>query len=129
MSVRGIGHANLRASAETVERLRRFYVDVIGLCEGARPAFRSGSHGYWLYAGDSAVLHLAIARSGAADGQPAGTFNHLAFDCDDLDATRARLEQAGIRYETHIVDELHQTQLFLSDPAGLGVELTFMQSD
>lgn len=74
MSVRGIGHANLRASAETVERLRRFYVDVIGLCEGARPAFRSGSHGYWLYAGDSAVLHLAIARSGAADGQPAGTF-------------------------------------------------------
>ncbi|MGN6790578.1 MAG: VOC family protein [Rhodanobacteraceae bacterium] len=55
--------------------------------------------------------------------------HHLAFDCDDLDATRARLEQAGIRYETHIVDELHQTQLFLSDPAGLGVELTFMQSD
>jgi len=129
MPVRGIGHVNLRASAETIERLRRFYIDVIGLREGARPVFRSGSHGYWLYANDRAVLHLTIARNGGANSQPPGVFNHLAFDCDGLEATRARLEQAGIRYETDVVEELHQTQLFLSDPAGMGVELTFTRSD
>lgn len=128
MSVRGIGHVNLRASAGTIEGLRRFYIDAIGLREGARPVFRSGSHGYWLYAGDRAVLHLSIAPNGGADSQPAGTFNHLAFECDDLDATRARLDRFGIRYETNVVDELHQTQLFLTDPAGIRLELTFTRS-
>ena len=125
MAVHGIGHVNLRASAETIERLRRFYIDVIGLREGARPVFRSGSQGHWLYTGDVAALHLTIARDGGASSQPVGAFNHLAFDCDDLDATRARLDAAGIGYETDVVDELHQTQLFLSNPAGIGLELTF----
>lgn len=125
MTVRGLGHVNLRAPAEAIERLRRFYIDVIGLHEGPRPVFRSGSSGYWLYAGDDAVMHLSIARNGGASTQSPGVFNHLAFDCDDLEATRSRLDAAGIAYETDIVDELHQTQLFLTDPAGIGVELTF----
>lgn len=125
MPVRGVGHVNLRASTEMIERLRGFYVDVIGLREGARPVFRSGSRGYWLYAGDRAVLHLTIAREGGASTQPAGVFNHLAFDCDDLEATRARLAAAGIEYQTDIVTELGHVQLFLTDPAGVGLELTF----
>ena len=128
MPVRGLGHVNLRASAETVEHLRRFYIDVIGLSEGHRPVFRSGSSGYWLYAGDRAVMHLSIAQNGGDSAQPAGVFNHFAFDCDDLEAARARLDIAGIKYETDIVDELHQTQLFFTDPAGIGVELTFNHS-
>lgn len=89
----GLGRANFCASAETIERQRRFYVDVVGLREGARPVFRSGSRGYWSYAGDRAVLHPTIARDGGASTQPAGAFNHLAFDCDDLDATCACLEK------------------------------------
>jgi catechol 2,3-dioxygenase-like lactoylglutathione lyase family enzyme len=125
MTVRGLGHVNLRASAEAIERLRRFYVDVIGLREGPRPTFRSGSQGHWLYAGDHAVMHLSIARDGGSGVQPSGVFNHFAFDCDDLEATRARLDAAGIEYATDIVDERHQVQLFLTDPTGIGVELTF----
>jgi len=129
MQVHGIGHLNLRASPETIERLRRFYIDVVGLHEGARPMFRSGSCGYWLYAGDRDVLHLTIAENGGADGQPPGVFNHVAFECDDLASTLARLDASGIAYETDIVGELHQTQLFLTDPTGIGVELTFTQTD
>jgi hypothetical protein len=70
-------------------------------------------------------MHLLIARSGGDNTQPQGVFNHFAFDCDDLEATRTRLDAAGIAYETDIVDELHQVQLFLTDPVGIGVELTF----
>ncbi|HEY9110225.1 MAG TPA: VOC family protein [Rhodanobacteraceae bacterium] len=128
MAVHGIAHLNLRASAQTIERLRRFYVDVIGLREGPRPAFRSGSRGYWLYAGTRAVLHLTIAQDGGATVQPRGVFNHLAFDCDDPDATRARLDAAGVAYSIGAVDDLNQIQLFLTDPAGIGVELTFTVS-
>lgn len=117
MTVRSVGHVNLRARAETIEQLRRFYVDIVGLCEGPRPAFQSGSRGYWLYAGERDVLHLTIARTGGATKPPAGVFNHLAFDCDDLNATRARLDTAGITYQTDAVDELGQVQLFLTHPA------------
>lgn len=125
MGVRGIGHVNLRASAETIERLRRFYIDIVGLHEGPRPVFRSGSQGHWLYAGGRDMLHLTIARADGATTQATGVFNHLAFDCDDLDATRKRLDAAGITFETDAVDELGQVQLFLTDPVGIGIELTF----
>lgn len=125
VTAHGIGHANLRAPAWMVERLRRFYLDVVGLREGPRPAFRSGSRGHWLYAGDRDVLHLTIGRDDEPAGQARGAFNHLAFACGDLPAMRARLDAAGIAYTTDVVDELRQTQLFLSDPAGIGVELTF----
>lgn len=129
MGVRGLGHANLRASAAMIEQLRRFYIEVIGLTEGPRPQFRSGSRGHWLYAGDTDVLHLSMA----ADDMPLsgcnGAFNHLAFACDDLAATRARLDAAGVPYEVDVVDALQQVQLFLTDPAGMGVELTFAGSE
>lgn len=125
MTVGGPGHLNLRASAATIEWLRRFYTEVIGLQEGPRPAFRSGSRGYWLYAGKRAILHLSIDSDDGVTTRSFGPFNHFAFDCDDLESTRARLDAAGIEYATDIVDELHQVQFFLTDPAGIGVELTF----
>lgn len=125
MPVRGLGHVNLRATAAVIAQLRRFYRDVIGLDAGLRPTFRSGSRGYWLYAGGHAVLHLTIGTDGDTALQPSGPFNHVAFDCDDLDAMRGRLDAAGVDYQTDVVDALQQTQLFLRDPAGIGVELTF----
>lgn len=125
MTARAIGHVNLRAPAETIERLRRFYVDVVGLREGPRPVFRSRSRGHWLYTGDTDAVHLTIADDTDAAPRHASCFNHLAFDCDDLDATRARLEAVGINFETDVVDELGQVQLFLTDPVGIGIELTF----
>lgn len=124
-SVRGLGHVNLRANADLIERLRRFYIDIIGLDEGPRPAFRSGSRGHWLYADSSDVMHLTVAPDGDTSPRATGHFNHLAFHCTGLAATRSRLDTAGINYATDIVDELGQTQLFLVDPAGIQIELTF----
>ena len=123
--VRGLAHANLRAPEAMIERLRCFYVDLIGLRQGPRPTFRSGSRGYWLYAGETDVLHLTIAGPGDAAPVPTGHFNHLAFACTDLAATRARLDAAGLAYEVDEVDEPPQVQLFLTDPGGLDIELNF----
>ena len=125
--VRGLAHANIRAPEAMIERLRCFYIDLIGLRQGLRPAFRSGSRGYWLYAGETDVLHLTIAGSGDTAPAPTGHFNHLAFACTDLDATRARLDAAGVAYEVDEVDEPPQVQLFLTDPSGLDIELNFPQ--
>ena len=126
MTVLRLGHVNLRAPADGIERLRRFYVDAIGLREGPRPAFRSGSSGYWLYASEHDVIHLRIdARR--AHAAPRGALDHFALLChrDGLAAMRARLDSLGIEYAVDEVEETRQTQLFLRDPSGTAVELTF----
>jgi catechol 2,3-dioxygenase-like lactoylglutathione lyase family enzyme len=125
--VRGLAHANIRAPEAMIERLRRFYIDLIGLRQGPRPAFRSGSRGYWLYAGGTDVLHLTIAGPDDTEPQATGFLDHLAFACTDLAATRARLDAAGLAYELDAVDELGQVQLFLTDPCGLDIELNFVR--
>lgn len=125
MGVRGIDHINLRAPAELIERLRRFYIDVIGLHEGPRPTPRSGTRGHWLYAGDQALIHLAIAVDGDGQAQPTGWLSHVALACVDADSLRARLDAAHVPYRMEIVDSPSQLQLFLIDPAGMGVELNF----
>ena len=123
--VRGLDHVNLRAPAALIERLRRFYIDIVGLQEGPRPTFRSGSRGHWLYAGEQALMHLSISADGDGAPQRTGWLSHYAFACDDLTATRARLDAAQMAYEVDVVDERGQVQLFLTDPAGVGVELNF----
>jgi catechol 2,3-dioxygenase-like lactoylglutathione lyase family enzyme len=123
--VRGLDHVNLRAPAEIIEKVRVFYIDVIGLREGPRPAFRSGSHGYWLYAGDTPLLHLSIGPQIESAGRSNGYLNHYALACSDLAGARARLDAAGVRYSVDTIAERNQVQIFATDPAGVVVELDF----
>ncbi|MEP7043704.1 MAG: VOC family protein [Dokdonella sp.] len=125
--VTALDHINFRASAAMIERLRVFYRDVIGLRDGARPPFRS--RGYWLYADGRDLLHLTITPDddGGLPEQPArtGWLDHIAFACDDPVAMRARLDAAAVRYEIDEVPASGQLQIFLTDPAGVGIELNF----
>lgn len=124
MSVTGLDHYNLRAPGPLLDTLRDFYVDVVGLRLGERPPFRS--HGYWLYAGAQAVLHLSQAGPDESRvANVANTFDHVAFSCDDLPGTIARLRQFGVRYSSAEVPLTRQRQLFFDDPAGNGIELNF----
>ena len=124
MPTLGLNHYNLRAPRELMEQLRSFYCEVVGLTLGARPPF--GSFGYWLYAGGQAVLHLSEARRGEVrDSRAASTFDHAAFSCAGRIEFERRLTQLGIAFETARVPGTKQVQLFISDPAGNGVELNF----
>jgi extradiol dioxygenase family protein len=128
VSVLRIGHVNLRGPAGLIEELKEFYVDVVGLRAGPRPAFRSGSSGYWLYAGQHDVLHLRVDEQRLPEASRAA-LDHFALLCEhgDLDVMRARLDSYGVEYTVDEVEELQQTQLFLRDPSGTAVELTFVR--
>lgn len=123
--VRGLDHVNLRVPSELLEPVRAFYIDLVGLRDGPRPPVTSGSHGYWLYAGAAAVVHLSIGNADGSVAQGNGYFSHLAFACTDLAATRARLEAAGAAHRVQVLDDGAQTQVFVVDPAGITVELNF----
>jgi catechol-2,3-dioxygenase len=120
----GFNHYNLRAPRALLESLRVFYCDVVGLGVGHRPPM--ASFGYWLYAGDSGVLHLSEAATSEQRGQAvAGTFDHVAFTCTDCAGFEASLKRHGVAYRLARVAQTGQVQLFFKDPAGNGVELNF----
>ena len=124
MGVRGLDHFNITAPADLIERVRDFYVEVIGLSEGGRPDFMS--RGFWLYAGSEPLVHLTTSDGGDARTPAArSTFDHVAFSCEGLREFVERLERAGVEYELDEVASLEQVQIFLRDPAGVGLELNF----
>jgi catechol-2,3-dioxygenase len=128
MSVISFSHYNLRAPRELLDRLRTFYTEVVGLKVGVRPAFRS--YGYWLYAGEHAVLHLSEAGHEVTPSDGATTsFDHAAFNCVGRKEFESRLTQQGVRFEVARVPQTDQVQLFFEDPAGNGVELNFTGPD
>lgn len=128
MTVTAFSHYNLRADRATLDGLRDFYVNVVGLRPGERPPF--ASFGYWLYAGPQDVLHLSEARpQEQRDITARNTFDHVAFACTDLQATMARLQQLKVPFSCADVPLTGQRQLFFSDPAGNGVELNFARDE
>lgn len=124
MPVTSFNHFNLRAERALLEQLRDFYVDVVGLRVGDRPPF--AFHGYWLYLGEQAVLHLVDDAAAPRPGEPVrGTFDHVAFTSHDLPAFEAHLKAHGVPYRRTQVPGRPLAQIFVTDPAGNGVEFNF----
>ena len=127
MATIGFNHYNLRAHRELLDALKEFYCTVVGLTQGKRPPFTS--FGYWLYADGQDILHLSETQPGEVRAtHTATTFDHVAFSCTDRPEMEARLRQHNIPFEVAQVPLTGQTQLFLQDPAGNGVELNFADS-
>ncbi len=128
MPVTGLHHYNLRASRPTLDALRDFYVDIVGLQSGYRPPF--ASFGYWLYAGEQAVLHLSEAAPQEMRRPNAvNTFDHVAFACTGFASFEARLRELNLSYTSDQVPSNGQRQIFFADPAGNGVELNFPENE
>lgn len=107
--------------AEDLDRSLAFYVDLLGLTPGPRPEL--GFPGAWLYAGDSAVLHIIAGRP--MPEQRAGVLDHMAFSATDLRAVRAKLDAQQVPYDLRRQRGAGTWQLFCHDPSGAKVELDF----
>jgi catechol-2,3-dioxygenase len=124
MPINGLDHFNLAAPGAELEELRHFYCEVLGLTVGRRPRF--ASDGYWLYAGDHALVHLVVADDAVtAETDEQNTLNHVAFACSRREAFERRLEAAGVPFRRATVPDTRIHQLFVEDPAGNGIELNF----
>lgn len=119
MTALSLDHYNV--FCKDLKRTVAFYETYVGLRVGDRPPFNFP--GAWLYAGDKPVLHL-VSESGR-DAQGAGAIDHIAFACQGLDATIARLKQDNIKYELRQVPARPLKQVFIHDPDGIMLELNF----
>ena len=118
-----------------LEATRRFYADILGLTEGARPPFPFP--GAWMYQGETAVVHIVGYDPDDLDGLKAylgdkpvvangtGTIDHVAFTANDLPAMQARLTASGLPFREREVPSLKLHQVFVEDPNGVTLELNF----
>jgi catechol 2,3-dioxygenase-like lactoylglutathione lyase family enzyme len=131
LGVSALEHITIRCAQ--LQRTRDFYVELLGLTEGQRPAFPF--RGHWLYLGGIPVVHLVEAADkasawggdvvipDAANGT--GSFDHVAFCGHDPAAMKARLQKAGMTFRERMVPGGAISQLFIPDPEGVLVEINF----
>jgi catechol 2,3-dioxygenase-like lactoylglutathione lyase family enzyme len=120
MTIRGIDHINI--GTHRLDETVAFFEGVLGLTVGWRPNFQVG--GAWLYAGDSAVVHLVDLAEGKRPSDEAA-LDHFAFAIDDFDDARRRLDAAGVTYRATDVPGSTIRQIFLRDPNGVNIELNY----
>jgi catechol 2,3-dioxygenase-like lactoylglutathione lyase family enzyme len=124
MEIAGLDHVTIRCRPSAVPAMVEFYRQALGIEPGARPDF--AFPGAWLWLHGRPVVHIA-ARLPEDGGPPPGPgpIDHVAFRGRGLEAARARLGAAGLAFEEAPVPGFPLHQLFLRDPAGARLELTF----
>jgi len=124
MSVVGMNHFTVLS--DDLEETRKFYCDLLGFKVGPRPPFNFP--GWWLYVGDTPILHVIIGGRPSEELR-AGVIDHMAFTATDLPGTVKKLDKAGITYELRRLPEggvrAGLWQLFFYDPHGGKVEFDF----
>ncbi len=134
MPLQLLEHYTIRS--HDMEATKDFYCRAIGLRLGKRPPL--AFPGYWLYCGDTPVVHLvpladpkAIrggvnvpAASGAAK-PGSGAVDHVAFRATNPAAMRRRLRKIAVPFEERHQPGGRLTQFFLDDPNGITVEINF----
>src|SRR6201989_3005730 len=122
VSVGVLDNFNIRTRqlADTV----RFYEDVLGLENGARPNF--AFPGAWMYSEGRAVVHL-VDISGTSEPQKpdSGVVHHVAFVSRGFDAMRQRLGSKGMPFDARQVPGGELWQIFVQDPNGVMIELNY----
>lgn len=122
MTLTGMDHFTVLT--DDLDKTVAFYLDVLGLEIGPRPAFPFP--GAWLYRDGSALLHV-IVKSSIPSG--AGVLDHIAFRGVGLSTFVSRLEARQLAYDLRRLPDggpgAGVWQLFFSDPNGARVEIDF----
>ena len=126
MTALAIDHVNLSVPSAQLTQMLAFYIEVVGLRQGERPALPFP--GYFLYCAENsvAVVHLATYEEDElALSQPTGRFNHVCFRKTGLAQTRESLAAGSYAFREQARPGMPVVQIFVTDPAGITVELTF----
>lgn len=116
MSILRLHHAQITIPKGAEKEARQFYCDVLALAEIEKPEALQGRGGFWLQVGDRQI-HV-----GTEDGvNRSATKAHLAYQVDDLEEWRGRLQANGITIEESVPIPGY-TRFEFRDPFGNRVE-------
>jgi catechol 2,3-dioxygenase-like lactoylglutathione lyase family enzyme len=119
-----------------LDKSRDFYCDLLGLRDGKRPDFPFA--GYWLYLGDTAVVHMANRDPKALQApylrrnvdsldrfEHTGAVDHIAFAAKDLKGMMEKVAKWKVKARHNSVPDFNIHQMFVQDLDGLTIELNF----
>jgi catechol 2,3-dioxygenase-like lactoylglutathione lyase family enzyme len=129
-SVRALAHVAIRTS--NLRQSIAFYSRVLGLHTMPRPPFTF--EGAWLGTGQGdALIHLiGGTRAAGPDGRVSagsGAVDHVSLSAQGLANQQARLAKFGLPFRVTRVPQSTLAQLFVYDPNGVLIELTFDMAD
>ena len=108
----------------------RFYTGVLGLIVADRPPI--GFPGAWLkpaQPGADAMIHLYAGEAALdPDGslqKGSGAIDHVSVACQGYSEFRERFRRFGLEWRENLVPATPLWQLFVYDPNGVQLELTF----
>jgi catechol 2,3-dioxygenase-like lactoylglutathione lyase family enzyme len=124
VTVRRIQHVSvpMPPGSESDEKARAFYGEALGLEEVPPPIDLAPRQLVWFRVGGPETgdeLHC-FADPG---GQPNTPSQHLCFEVDDLEATRQRLADHGVKIES-TTDIFNRPRFNIKDPFGNLIEIT-----
>ncbi len=128
MLITGLFHVAIKT--DRLDLTNTFYEKVLGLVQAPRPDF--GYPGAWLACstpGGDAIIHVyaggpALGDTGVA---PVGTaaIDHLSLTAHGFHDFRRRFRDYGLDWREFLVPGTDLWQLFIYDPSGVQLELTF----
>lgn len=128
MVITGLFHAAIKTNdlAATV----RFYTQILGLRQVQRPDF--GYPGAWLACPTpvgEAIIHIyaggpALGKDGKTP-EGTGAIDHLSLSAVGFHQFRQKLSEAALPWREFLVPGTTLWQLFVYDPSGVMLELTF----
>jgi catechol 2,3-dioxygenase-like lactoylglutathione lyase family enzyme len=125
MPVTALHHFTIRCAPDELPPLLDFYTRVMRLTVGARPEIPAP--GAWLYAEGQPIVHLYAHLS--APDEPVepvtGHVDHISFRSHELAEMRGHLRALGVPFAEAPIPGWAIHQLFLHDPRGLKIEMTF----
>jgi len=126
MTAVAIDHVNVAVPSARLPEMLAFYTGIVGLREGERPALPFPGHFLYCESSPIAVLHLATYQEDdLALSQSTGRFNHVCFRMRGLAEARLRLAASSHPWREQERPGNPLVQIFVTDPAGLTVELSF----
>lgn len=126
MPVAALHHYTIRCAPAELDALRDFYTRVLRLEVGARPDIPAP--GAWLYAGGQPIVHLYAYLESQDEPRPGpvtGPLDHISMRSSGLAEMKAHLAAQGVAYTEAPIPGWPIHQVFLGDPKGLKIELTF----
>jgi catechol 2,3-dioxygenase-like lactoylglutathione lyase family enzyme len=126
MKTQGLFHVAIKTG--DLDATIKFYSDILGLEQAPRPDF--GFPGAWLgVPGEAAIIHIyAGGPARDANGRvPHGTgsLDHVSLTVSGWDECLARVKARGLDWRAQVIPSINLWQIFVFDPSGVMLELTF----
>lgn len=117
-----LDHVQITVGAAEIDETIRFYREILGLRQIAKPEPLARNGGAWFRIAGGGELHVSVEATATA-GTNQASRRHVCFTVADLDAAQASAETAG---QSVIADRQpipEWRRFYLRDPGGNRIEI------